>query len=49
MQAALAAEPWLRQEIPAYLGALVHRLERGKVITRPCPNLRTMTDKPAAA
>ena len=49
MLAALAAEPWLRQEMPAHLGALVHRVEREKVITRPEPNLRTMTDKPAAA
>jgi NTE family protein len=49
MRAALAAEPWLRQEMPAHLGALVHRVERGRVITRPEPNLRTMTDKPAAA
>ena len=29
MRAALAAEPWLRQERPAHLGALVHRVERG--------------------
>jgi len=49
MRAALAAEPWLRQEMPAYLGALVHRVERGKVTTRPEPNLHTTTDKPAAA
>ncbi|MBV8121438.1 MAG: patatin-like phospholipase family protein [Alphaproteobacteria bacterium] len=49
MSAALAAEPWLRQELPAHLGALVHRVERAQVATRPEPNLRTMTDKPAAA
>ena len=49
MRAALAAEPWLRQERPAHLGALVHRVERGTVTTRPEPNLRTMIDKPAAA
>jgi NTE family protein len=49
MRAALAAEPWLRQERPAHLGALVHRVERGTVTTRPEPNLPTMTDKPAAA
>ena len=35
MQAALAAEPWLRQEMPAHLGALVHRVEQGTVTTRP--------------
>jgi NTE family protein len=35
MGAALAAEPWLRQEMPAHLGALVHRVERGRVVTRP--------------
>jgi len=29
MRAALAAEPWPRQERPAHLGALVHRVERG--------------------
>jgi NTE family protein len=49
MTTALAAQPWLRQEMPAHLGALVHRVERGKVITRHEPNLRTLTDKPAAA
>jgi NTE family protein len=46
MQTALAAQPWLRQELPANLGALVHRVDRGTVVTRPDPNLRTMTDKP---
>jgi NTE family protein len=49
MLAALAAEPWLRQEMPAHLGALVHRVEGEKVITRPEPNLHTTTDTPAAA
>jgi NTE family protein len=49
MRAALLAEPWLRQQVPAHLGALVHRVEREMVTTRPEPNLRTMTDKPAAA
>jgi len=49
MRVALAAEPWLRQEMPAHLGALVHRMERGRAVTRPEPNQRTMTDKPAAA
>ncbi len=48
MQAALTAAPWLRQELPAHLGALVHRVERGTVMTRPEPNLRTMSDKPAS-
>jgi NTE family protein len=48
MTTALGAQPWLRQEMPAHLGALVHRVERGKVTTRPEPNLRTTTDKPAA-
>ncbi len=45
MRAALAAEPWLRQPLPAHLGALVHRVERGQVLTRPEPNLHSMTDK----
>jgi len=49
MRAALMAEPWLQREMPAHLGALVHRVERGKVTTRPEPNLHTTTDKPAAA
>lgn len=49
MQAALAAEPWLRAQMPAHLGALVHRVERGTVVTRPEPNLLSTTDKPAAA
>jgi hypothetical protein len=37
MRAARAAEPWLRQEMPAHLGAVVHRVEREKVTTRPEP------------
>jgi NTE family protein len=41
MRTALAAEPWQRQEMPAHLGALVHRVERGRVITRPEPKLRS--------
>jgi NTE family protein len=49
MRAALLAEPWLRQEKPAHLGALVHRVERQQVSTQLEPNLRTTTDKPAAA
>jgi NTE family protein len=49
VSAALIAEPWLRQEMPAHLGALVHRVERAIVTTRPEPNLHTMTDRPAAA
>lgn len=40
MLAALDQQPWLRQEIPAHLGALVHRVEHGKVTTLPEPNLR---------
>jgi NTE family protein len=46
MQAALAAEPWLRQEMPAHLGALVHRVEGGTVVTRPELNLRSLSDRP---
>ena len=49
MQAALTAEPWLRTEKPAHLGAMVHRVERQTVRTLPEPNLRTMTDRRAAA
>jgi len=49
MSTALVAEPWLRQEMPAHLGALVHRVEQGRVTTRPEPNLHTATEKPAAA
>jgi len=45
MQVALTAEPWLRREMPAHLGALVHRVEQGTVVTRAEPNLRSMTDK----
>jgi NTE family protein len=48
MRAALAAEPWQREQKPAHLGALVHRVERERVTTRLEPNLRTTTDKPAA-
>jgi NTE family protein len=49
MQTALAAQPWLRQELPAHLGALVHRVEHGTVVTRPDPNLQTTTDRPGAS
>ena len=49
MRAALAAAPWLRRQMPAHLGALVHRVERENVSTRPAPNLHTTTDKPTAA
>jgi NTE family protein len=49
MQTALAAQPWLRAELPAHLGALVHRVERQTVTTRPEPNLHSTSDKPAAA
>jgi NTE family protein len=48
MQAALVAEPWLRQEMPAHLGALVHRVEQERVVTKPEPNLRTLSDKAMA-
>ena len=30
MRAALAAAPWLRQEMPAHLGTLVHRGRAGE-------------------
>ena len=46
MQVALTSAPWLRQDVPAHLGALVHRVERGTVVTRREPNLRSMA--PAA-
>jgi NTE family protein len=49
MRTALAAEPWRQREMPAHLGALVHRVEREQVTTRPEPNLHTATDEPAAA
>ena len=49
MQAAVAAAPWLRQELPAHLGALVHRVEQERVVTRPEPNLRTLTDRAVAS
>jgi NTE family protein len=47
MRAALTAQPWLRQEMPAHLGALVHRVEREQVITRPEPNLHVTAGRPA--
>jgi len=47
MQTALAAQPWLRTEKPAHLGALVHRVERHTVTTLPEPNLHSMTDRSA--
>ena len=47
MQAALAAKPWQQQELPAHLGALVHRVEQEKVVTCPEPNLRSLSDRTA--
>ena len=49
MQVALAAKPWLRPALPAHLGALVHRVEKGRVVTRAGPDLQTMTDRPVAS
>ena len=49
MRVALKAEPWRHEPMPAHVGAIVHRVERGAVKTRPAPNLQTMTDKPGAA
>jgi hypothetical protein len=37
------------QEMPALLGAMVHRVEREKVTTLPELSLHTKIDKPAAA
>jgi len=44
LKAAIAEAPWLRQEVPAHLGALVHRVEHRRVRTLPEPNLHSMTD-----
>jgi NTE family protein len=46
MKKAFEEAPWLRREMPAHLGALVHRVKHEKVTTLPEPNLRTTTDKP---
>jgi NTE family protein len=40
MQLAIRAEPWMRVEKPAHLGALVHRVHAQQVRTLPEPNLR---------
>jgi NTE family protein len=39
MQTALTAEPWLRSEKPAHLGAMTHRVENSRVMTLPEPHL----------
>jgi NTE family protein len=39
MKAALDVEPWLRPEKPAHLGAMMHRVENGRVTTLPEPHL----------
>lgn len=49
MQVALAATPWLRPEVPAHLGVLVHKVEDGVVTTRPEPDLHMPTDQPDGA
>jgi NTE family protein len=41
MARALAATPWLRDEAPARLGAIVHTVAAGRVTTLPEPNLRS--------
>jgi len=49
LRAAIAQEPWLRQELPAHLGALVHRVQNERVTTLPEPNLRSTSDARAGA
>jgi NTE family protein len=49
MKVALAAAPWRTAQLPAHLGALVHRVEHQKLTTMPEPNLRSLTDRPKAA
>lgn len=49
LKAAIAEAPWFRREIPAHLGALVHRVERERVTTRPEPNLSSTTDAKTSA
>jgi NTE family protein len=44
MSAALAAMPWKHKEVPAHLGALVHRVRAGDCETLPEPNLRSTSD-----
>jgi hypothetical protein len=45
----LIGSPWLRQEMPAHLGAWCIGVERVKVSTSLEPSLHGTTDKPAAA
>ncbi len=49
MKAALDAVPWKTRQLPAHLGALVHRVENQTLTTLPEPNLRSLTDRPKAA
>jgi NTE family protein len=48
MNAALVAEPWTRAEKPAHLGAMIHRVRDGRVMTLPEPNLTSTKDLPLA-
>lgn len=49
MREALAEQPWLRTEKPEHLGAMIHRVSRGRVTTLAEPNLRTTSDRTALA
>ena len=49
LKAAIAETPWLRQQLPAHLGAVVHRVKNCHVTTLPEPNLRSTTDADASA
>ena len=49
LKAAIAETPWLRQQLPAHLGAVVHRVKNCHVTTLPEPNLRSSTDADASA
>ena len=49
MKIALAAAPWRTAQLPAHLGALVHRVEHQTLTTLPEPNLTSLTDRPKAA
>jgi NTE family protein len=51
MLLALKERPWHRAQKPAHLGAMVHRVKAGRVVTLPEPNLATTSDatgRPAA-
>jgi NTE family protein len=49
LKGAIAEAPWLRQQLPAHLGAVVHRVKYRHMTTLPEPDLPSTTDTRVSA